>query len=268
MFDGYDTGIRYADEAVGRIVSALVDLGVYEDTAILVSTDHGEGFGELGVYADHQAADEATCHIPAILRWPGLDGGVVDGLVYHLDVGATVVDLAGLTPPPEWDGRSIATALRAGEPLGREQLVVSQGAWSAQRSVRWDRFLYCHTRHDAFHAWPTEMVFDLCVDPHEQHDLAPARPDLVADGRERLASWTSDQLDRSIGPVDPMDVAMAEGGPFHTRGELANYIDRLRATGHDRWADHFGRRAPHRSGASDGLNRDVSRNGRGVRGNW
>jgi arylsulfatase A-like enzyme len=99
MFDGYDTGIRYADDAVGVLVAKLTELGVLDDTAILVSSDHGEGFGELGVYADHQAADEATCHIPAVLRWPGVAPAVADGLLYHLDVGATVVDLAGIDVP-------------------------------------------------------------------------------------------------------------------------------------------------------------------------
>ena len=55
IFDGYDVGIRYADDAVGAIVDRLDQLGVLDDTAILVSSDHGEAFGELGVYADHQA---------------------------------------------------------------------------------------------------------------------------------------------------------------------------------------------------------------------
>lgn len=242
MFDGYDTGVRYADDAVGRIAQSLMDLGVYDDTAILVSSDHGEGFGELGVYADHQAADEATCHIPAILRWPGLAASEVDGLLYHLDIGATVVELAGLRPPAQWDGRSVAEALRQGEPVGRDELVVSQGAWSAQRSVRWGQHLYCHTRHDAFHGWPEEMLFDLDTDPHEQHDLAAQQPALVAEGRDRLASWTSDQLAMGTGPVDPMDVVMAEGGPFHTRGELPAYLERLRATGRSAWADRLAAR--------------------------
>ncbi len=147
MFDGYDTGVRYADAAVGTIVARLDALGVLDETAILVSTDHGEGFGELGVYADHQAADEATCHIPAVLRWPGLAPRVVDGLLYHLDIGATVVDLAGIEVPVDhWDGRSVATELRAGATsVGRDHLVVSQGAWSCQRSVRWGDHLYAST---------------------------------------------------------------------------------------------------------------------------
>ncbi|HQZ37220.1 MAG TPA: sulfatase, partial [Ilumatobacteraceae bacterium] len=86
IFDGYDVGIRYADDAVGAIVNRLAEIGVLDDTAILLSSDHGEAFGELGVYADHQAADEATTHIPSILRWPGLAPRVDSGLHYHLDI--------------------------------------------------------------------------------------------------------------------------------------------------------------------------------------
>ena len=244
MFDGYDTGIRYADWAVGTIVERLDALGVLDETAILVSTDHGEGFGELGVYADHQAADEATCHIPAVLRWPGLAPGVVGGLLYHLDIGATVVELAGLEVPIEhWDGRSVATELRVGATtVGRDHVVVSQGAWSCQRSVRWGDHLYASTTHDAFHGWPVEMLFDVVADPHEQHDLAERRPDLVAEGRDLLASWTSNQLARSFAPTDPMDIVMAEGGPYHCRGELPAYLDRLRATGRGAWADRLAER--------------------------
>ncbi len=244
MFDGYDTGVRYADAAVGTIVARLEALGVLEETAILISSDHGEGFGELGVYADHQAADEATCHIPAVLRWPGLTPRTVEGLLYHLDIGATVVELAGLEVPVDhWDGRSVAGELRAGATsVGRDHLVVSQGAWSCQRSVRWGDHLYASTRHDAFHGWPDEMLFDIETDPHEQHDIAATRPDLVDTGRDLLASWTSDQLARSYSPADPMDVVMAEGGPYHCRGELPVYLDRLRATGRGEWADRLAER--------------------------
>ena len=108
IFDGYDVGIRYADDALGALMTKLDDLGVLDDTAILVSSDHGEMFGELGVYADHQAADEATCHIPAVLRWPGIPNGVHEGLQYHLDVAATVARARRATR-----ARAIGTASRS-----------------------------------------------------------------------------------------------------------------------------------------------------------
>lgn len=58
--DGYDTGIRYADYFVGRVIDDLIELGIYEDTAIIVSADHGENQGELNVWGDH--APERVAH--------------------------------------------------------------------------------------------------------------------------------------------------------------------------------------------------------------
>jgi arylsulfatase A-like enzyme len=246
LFDGYDTGIRYADQAVGRLCDALDDLGVLDDTAIWVSSDHGEAFGELGVYADHQAADEATAHVPAVLRWPGLPSGEQDGLLCHLDVAATVVDLLGVERPSSWDGRSVRTELEAGIPVpAREELVLTQGAWSVQRGVRFGDHLYLRTWHDGFHPhWSEEMLFDLVADPHEQVDLVAERPELLADARRRLADWTDEQLGRSYAERDPIETILAEGGPCHVQGHLPAYLDRLRATGRGHHADVLERRHP------------------------
>ena len=62
--DGYDTGIHFADHHIGKIVQDLKDLGVYEDTAIVISADHGENQGELNVWGDHQTADYICNRVP------------------------------------------------------------------------------------------------------------------------------------------------------------------------------------------------------------
>lgn len=232
IFDGYDVGVRYADDAVGTLLAKLDDLGVLDDTAVLVSSDHGEAFGELGVYADHQAADEVTAHLPAVLRWPGVAPQVHEGLQYHLDVAATTLALAGLAPGRGWDGE----AIDLGGP-GRDHLVLSQGAWSCQRGVRWGDHLYLRTWHDGYHGhWAEEMLFDVVADPHETADLAETAPDRRAEGAGLLAEWTAAQLERS-GQEDPLDVVRREGGPFHVRHHLGPYLERLRATGRGEWAD-------------------------------
>ncbi len=230
VFDGYDTGVRYADDTVGRLLAQLNDLGVREETAVWVTSDHGEQLGELGVYGDHMAADDATTHIPGVLAWPGLEPTVDEGLHYHLDVAATIAELAGLRVSRSWHGTSFAGPLRACEATGRSELLLSQGAWTCQRAVRTPQHLYLRTLHDGYHDWPDEMLFDVVTDPHEQHDLAAAEPAVVADLADRLRSWTSDQLD-ATGQGDPMDTVLAEGGPWHCRGHLADHLARLEATG-------------------------------------
>jgi choline-sulfatase len=244
IFDGYDVGVRYADDAVGTLCNALADLGVLDDTAIWISSDHGEAFGELGVYADHQGADEATAHIPAILAWPGLDPGVQTGLHYHLDVAATVVALAGGRQPRHWDGAALD--LDADAP-GRDHLVLSQGAWTCQRGVRTGDHLYLRTAHDGYHAhWPDEALFDVVADPHEQQDLLDASP-VTATARTILDTWLDEQVSRSYAGGDPMQTVLDEGGPFHVRGHLPAYLDRLDATGRGHWADQLRRTEGYRT---------------------
>ncbi len=230
--DGYDTGIRYMDDHIGQILAALGEQGVLDDTAIIVSSDHGENQGELNVYGDHQTADHITARIPLIIRWPGLRAGRVDrGLHYNLDLPPTVSALLGARTPERWDGRSFAESLTQGADTGREYLVVSQCAWSCQRSVRFGPYLLIRTYHDGLKGYPPVMLFDVESDPHETHDLAPRRPDLVNQGLALLERWHAEMMASSDSDRDPLWTVLREGGPLHTRGWLEEYCQRLEATG-------------------------------------
>jgi arylsulfatase A-like enzyme len=237
-FDGYDCGIAYMDQHIGRLLNALADASALDDLAIVVSSDHGENQGELGIYAEHATADHATCRIPMIVRWPGGARGHVDrGLHGNIDIAPTLAELLGRPAKPSWDGQSYAAAVRSGQECGREQLVVSQCAHVCQRSVRWGDWLYMRTYHDGFHLFPREMLFDLAADPYEQHDLAADRPDLCHEAAHRLLDW-HDRMMATMpdgGTVDPMVTVMAEGGPLHARGKLEEYCERLKTTGRE-WA--------------------------------
>lgn len=248
MFDGYDTGVRYADEHIGRVLNALADQGVLDETAIVISADHGENLGELNIYGDHQTADQITTRVPLIVRWPGVtdaQAGRVDrGLHYHFDFAATMIELAGGKVPPLWDGQGFASAFQKGETAGRDHLVVSQGAWSCQRSVRWGDWLCVRSYHDGHHGFPDVMLFNVAEDPHEQNDLALERPDLAREALGRLDDWLGQMMRTATHPQDPMWTVLREGGPLHTRGQLPKYLERLRATDRAAWADRLAARHP------------------------
>ncbi len=232
MIDGYDTGVRYADDQIGKIVATLKAAGIYDDTAIIISADHGENLGELGLYGEHGTADAITCRVPLIIKWPGCRaGGTDDGLHYSLDLAPTVAELLDRPAQPVWDGASYAATLRTGADTGRDQLVLSQCAHVCQRSVRFREFLYIRTYHDGYHLFPREMIFDLVADPHEQYDLAPVRSDLCREGAARLLDWQDSMMATSITNVDPLWTVMREGGPFHARGQLKKYCTYLEKTG-------------------------------------
>jgi arylsulfatase A-like enzyme len=239
MFDGYDTGVRFADEQLGKLFERLRELGLDDQTAIVVSADHGETLGELNVYSDHHTADEHTSHVPCLLRWPGLAPRRFQSLCYQVDVAATVIDLLGGSVPAHWDGCSLAPALRSATDVGRDALVITQGAWTCQRALRWDKWIAISTLHDGYHDFPAWMLFDLITDPHEQHNLAAAEPDLIRLAEATLEHWETQAIRRNPQGRDPLQTVLAEGGPSHTRGQLAAYLERLRATGRSQLAERL-----------------------------
>lgn len=249
-FNGYDTGVRYADDHVGILVDTLKQLGLFDETIIVIGADHGENMGELNVWADHQTADEFTCNVPLIIRWPGRSDmiGVNHGLHYHFDWAATLIDLLGGTVPDVWDGRSFWPDLKSGGDGGRDYLVLSQGAWAVQRGVRFRReghdWLMLRTYHDGYKDLAPVMLFDLTADPHEQHDLASDRPDIVDHANRLLEDWRSAAMARSEVDVDPLATVLREDGPYHCRGELPAYLERLRATGRASHAETLSSRHP------------------------
>lgn len=231
MFDGYDTGVRYADEFVGRLMNQLADLGIDDDTAVVISSDHGETLGELAIYCDHHTADEFTSHVPMIVRWPGLAAGRRLGLHYQIDVFATLLEMIGGKVSSGWDAASFAAAFESGKQAGRDHLIVSHCAWTCQRAVRFDDYLFLRTYHDGFHDFEDVQLFDLASDPHEQHDLAGREISAARKGAGLLADWRAAMMAGVARGRDPLDNTLAEGGPFHTRGKLDEYLARLRATG-------------------------------------
>jgi choline-sulfatase len=243
--DGYDMGIWYADLWVGKLLEALEANGVLDDTVIVVSSDHSEAQGEFDIWGDHQTADHAVCRVPLLIRWPGLtEGGRVDdALHYHFDWAATLIELCGGTVPDNWDGTSFAAAFRDGDEAGRDYLVLSQGAWAAQRGVRFDHegeaFICLRTYHDGHKAMDPVMLFNLTQDPYEQMDLAAERPDLVDKAMGFLADWQHEMMLRSRTNIDPLMTVLREGGPSHTRYQLPAYLTRLRETGRAHHAERL-----------------------------
>jgi hypothetical protein len=146
--------------------------------------------------------------------------------------------------PDNWDGQPFTEAFRSGGEVGRDYLVVSQNAWACQRSVRFADYMCLRTYHDGYKMLDPVMLFNLVDDPHEQHNLAAERPDLVDQAMALLTAWQQEMMATSRHNVDPMMTVLREGGSFHTRGMLPAYLERLRATGRAHHADLLAARHP------------------------
>ncbi len=219
---GYDAEIHYADEHVGRMLDALKERGLYEETLIVVTGDHGEEFGEHGLYREHWGTHEGTQHVPLLVKPPasaGVDPGSRRELVTNVDMAPTLADYAGLDAPAAWQGRSLRPLLEgdldsgansASDAEWREFVVLDHGQYTAQRAVRTDQYKYIRTYNPGM--WggvvPEEALYDLEADPWEQENVASEHPDLVEELRSRMAAWAEEH----VGPEeDPLHAAAREG---------------------------------------------------------
>jgi choline-sulfatase len=179
-----------------------------------------------------------------ILRMPDVPRRVDSALHYQIDVAATLADLVAVPLPfgDYWDSVSFADAVRAGRDDGREHLVMSQGASSCQRGVRFDDHLYLRTWHDGYHWWPDQLLLDFVTDPHGQIDLVAAKFERAARGAHLLDEWFDEQIEGAPDRIDPLTLVFEDSGPHHTRGRLPEYLERLRATGRAGWAEDLEQR--------------------------
>ncbi|KKK41994.1 MAG: Choline-sulfatase [Candidatus Lokiarchaeum sp. GC14_75] len=232
--DGYDAGIRYTDDYIGKVVKILKDFGIFEDTLIIISSDHGENQGELNIYGDHATACHITNRVPLIIKWPHKNWkNEYNSLIYQSDMAATVIDGFGLTAPEFWDGKSFLNNLDNNIQFGRDFLVISQNAWSCQRAVRFNNWTLINTYHTGLKDFPKTMLFDYENDYHMLKNIADERPKIVEKGVELLETWQKNMMQDNSSNIDPMETVLKEGGPFHTRGTLKYYLNQLKKSGRE-----------------------------------
>lgn len=210
MVTGYDAAIAYTDHHVELMLGSLRRQGVYDEAAVIVSADHGDNFGEHGIYSDHVCADEAIHNVPLIVKWPGVAhaGHVVDTPLYNVDLSATLCELSGSDPPEHYDGASFAPALR-GETIGqRDYLVWGHGLYTLQRAVRTDRHLMIRTYDDYGYRFDPVELYDMRTDRFQTTNLANDEPDTVARMDRMLNDWLHEQSQKPYAIPDPMQVEL------------------------------------------------------------
>lgn len=108
--DKYDESIAYLDAQLGRLFAELKRRGLWDNTLVVITSDHGEEFGEREIFYHGNSLYRASLEVPLLVRLPGsVPAGVeVSSAVSLRDVAATVLDLAGAESSGKLPGRSLA----------------------------------------------------------------------------------------------------------------------------------------------------------------
>jgi len=163
----YDDCVRYVDEAVFDLLQTLKGQGLYEQALIIVSSDHGEEFGEHGRYGHTQVYEEC-CRVPLMVKFPHgrFAGRRIPDVVQLTDLYATILDVAGCPAPNGTDGHSLVGLL--------EERDTPHGAAFTQRHA-----------YQALRTRSAKLIrsvrtgdyklYDLALDPHEQENVVATR---------------------------------------------------------------------------------------------
>lgn len=117
----YDGCTRQFDDCVGRILRALKQHGLEDNTIVVVTSDHGDDLYEPGVTLGHGLTFNGglhSFHVPMIVHVPGEKPAVFEEQIRLLDIAPTIADLAGAPVPDQWEGRSLADWLKGSQPEG------------------------------------------------------------------------------------------------------------------------------------------------------
>ena len=179
--------VTHLDENVGRMMQTVKDLGLWDDTIWIVTSDHGDYLGDHNITSKSDRPYDGAMRIPLIFRGPGVPAGrETDELVEILDVMSTVLDMLGLETPAGNQGMSLVPVMQGA--AGREAIYMMGMRNKTLRSKTATYSIYDNGE---------EILFDLTKDPHQLRNLSlrPERRKLLDEMRVALLKKTIEAQD-------------------------------------------------------------------------
>ncbi len=204
--NSYDDCLHYLDSQIGKLLDALDRRGLSENTLVIITADHGEGFGEHGLSGHGISLYRTELRVPLLIRYPGKtpEGYSFDSPVSLRSIPATVLDLLGFRTESPFPGKSLADAWSKTEPKSSWELepvlaevdragkLVNEmpdvpASRGKMRSLTDPHYVYIRNGDGE------EELYDHQTDPDELHNLAndPNAKDVISTLRKRLEDETA-----------------------------------------------------------------------------
>ena len=232
----YDGEIAFTDSYIGKLMKYLKHLGIYENTMVILTSDHGDEFFEHGCKGHRNNLFDETLKVPLIIKFPSSLaspsplGMRINQQVSIIDIVPTFLDYLGITPYTALDGQSLLPLIAGNIGTGTEIQHRFADLHGFMKCVRTNQFKYIHIAHHekarkkemrrfSLHRLfdkirhhddmkveerePT-LLFDLQHDPMERHNLAMSNPELKIEMHHILMNWLSEAkiLAANIGKSD------------------------------------------------------------------
>jgi len=204
----YDGEIAYVDSHIGKLLDLLKELGIYDDTLVVVTGDHGEVMFELPMKGHHSIYDPLL-RVPLIVKPAGGKPKVqgTDAYAQQIDIMPTILDFAGVEPRAKMDGESVRPLMDGGKEKLRDTLyhvgnrlcgvrcrAVRDGNWKLIVNYVGYEWSQPGTVPAILEEVPERELFDLERDPEELQNLAYEKKDVAAELERKLARWVDSHV--------------------------------------------------------------------------
>ncbi|HET7559016.1 MAG TPA: sulfatase/phosphatase domain-containing protein, partial [Limnochordia bacterium] len=192
------------------------ELGLAENTLVVLNGDHGETLADHDCYFDHHGIYDCTLHVPLILRLPGRlpAGQRVKGYSQHKDLVPTVLELLSIREDRAFDGRSLLPMIAGEVPSHEPQFYLTECTWMRKHGWRTPEWKLIVALEPDFHYKPEVELYNLLTDPNEDHNVAEQHPDVVAHLRARMEAWIA-KRERETGRQAPIHTNLQWHGTKH-----------------------------------------------------
>jgi len=214
--------IANIDENMGRLDAFLRETRLHENTIVIFTTDNGGTAGvktfNAGLRAGKVTYYDGGHRVPCFIRWPAgqfRPPGDVAVLSEVQDILPTLLDLTGVkkTTGVDLDGMNLASLLRGKtETLADRTLIVQFGPGFGQADTSGPKKFECAVLRNQWRLVHGTELYDIRADRAQEHDLAAAKPEIVADLRQRYEAWWSNVAPR-LSEFVPVSLGAAQENP-------------------------------------------------------
>ncbi len=223
LTDQYDTAVLYSMDVIAALLKRLQEEELYEDSLIIVTSDHGEELFDHGGFGHGYSLFEEVVRIPLWIKLPKQRAGAkVDVPVSLIDLLPTILEATGIefsSAEVSLDGRSLMPLLGGeGRATGfRGRPIAMDTRWQRRAvasAIRLGSYKLIEIESDYEGRSKVRLLFDLAIDPAEKVDLASEKSDLVAglsSALERVLASGEDRIEAEAATGLDIDILRALG---------------------------------------------------------
>lgn len=177
----YDGALAYMDACIANIFTTVKELGIMDDTVIVITSDHGETLHDHECWYDHHGLYDCTLTVPLVIIHKKVvpEGVRCEDYCQLKDIMPTLMEILGIETMTKYDGSSLMPLLNGGYRKPEPEMYITECTWMRKHGWRTPQWKFFKALEPDFHFKPERELYDLIKDPGENENLIEKEPEIA-----------------------------------------------------------------------------------------